>query len=208
MTDLIPIFPLNLVAYPDEDIPLHIFEDRSKQLLRDIETDGKDGFGISPLIDDVIQDIGTYVRLENVTKRHSDGKLDIVVRGIHLYEIKALRQPYPGRLYDGAEIKRRKLSTAGSLEYNEDILNMLREIFNLLQIKRDLPPSPKAFNTFDIAHFLGLSIEKEYRLLSIRSEMDRQEFVLDHLQKLLPVVQQMKSIQKRAAMNGHFRNLN
>ena len=36
----LPIFPLPLVMLPNELLPLHIFEDRYRQMLKDVETEG------------------------------------------------------------------------------------------------------------------------------------------------------------------------
>ena len=36
MTETLPLFPLGAVLYPGLVMPLHIFEDRYKQLVRDL----------------------------------------------------------------------------------------------------------------------------------------------------------------------------
>ena len=38
MSDLVPIFPLNVVAFPGMSVPLHIFEDRYRALVRHLLT--------------------------------------------------------------------------------------------------------------------------------------------------------------------------
>ena len=49
MTNFIPIFPLSIVVYPGEDLNLHIFEPRYKQLIAEcIAT--KKPFGIPAVI--------------------------------------------------------------------------------------------------------------------------------------------------------------
>ncbi len=50
MKNTIPIFPLNLVVFPDSKYPLHIFEERYKILLQKCLTDNS-GFGIVASID-------------------------------------------------------------------------------------------------------------------------------------------------------------
>ncbi len=42
----LPIFPLPLVMLPNELLPLHIFEDRYRQMLRDVEQEGN-FFGVT-----------------------------------------------------------------------------------------------------------------------------------------------------------------
>lgn len=50
MTNFIPIFPLGVVVYPDEQLNLHIFEPRYKQLIRDCIAENKP-FGIPAVIE-------------------------------------------------------------------------------------------------------------------------------------------------------------
>jgi len=40
MSTLLPLFPLRLVAFPGNAIPLHIFEDRYKEMVGEAETAG------------------------------------------------------------------------------------------------------------------------------------------------------------------------
>ena len=42
----LPLFPLNVVMFPNTSIPLQIFEDRYKQMLRDC-LDGDSRFGVT-----------------------------------------------------------------------------------------------------------------------------------------------------------------
>jgi len=49
MTNFIPIFPLGIVVYPGENLNLHIFESRYKQLIQECYSDAKP-FGIPSVI--------------------------------------------------------------------------------------------------------------------------------------------------------------
>lgn len=63
----IPVFPLPVVVFPDEEIRLHIFEQRYKQLIQDCSDTGL-VFAILPIVDDRIQEYGTLVRLKEIVK--------------------------------------------------------------------------------------------------------------------------------------------
>ena len=80
MTNLIPIFPLPLVAYPDEKLNLHIFEPRYKQLIKECEAQQKP-FGIIPIINQKPSEFGTLMALTEITKVYDDGKMDIKTKG-------------------------------------------------------------------------------------------------------------------------------
>ena len=58
-----------------------------------------------------------------------------------------------------------------------------------------------------MGHHVGLSLEQEYELLSISSEEDRQDYMLEHLERLIPIVKDMETLRKRVQMNGHFKNI-
>ena len=64
---------------------------------------------------------------------------------------------------------------------------------------------PEDYKIFDIAHHLGLTTEQEYELLQFSEETARQEFVLDHLQKVMPVILETERLKERVRMNGHFK---
>ena len=75
-----PLFPLGLVLIPRELVPLHIFEERYKQMIGECLEQEKE-FGIVWLSDDGLKDIGCSARIERVLERFDDGRLDILVEG-------------------------------------------------------------------------------------------------------------------------------
>jgi Lon protease-like protein len=75
-----PLFPLGLVLLPQELVPLHIFEQRYKQMIGEcLERDSE--FGIVWLGDDGLRDIGCTARIERVIERFDDGRMNILVEG-------------------------------------------------------------------------------------------------------------------------------
>lgn len=84
MTNFIPIFPLGIVVYPGEELNLHIFEPRYKQLIRECYADAKP-FGIPAVIDDKLNEMGTLVRITEITTVHEDGRMDIRTRGERVF---------------------------------------------------------------------------------------------------------------------------
>lgn len=206
MTDFLPLFPLNMVVYPGENVNLHIFEPRYKQLIRECEQNLVT-FGIPAYINDQVMPIGTEIRLLSIEKKHPDGKLDIKTKGIGLFRIEAYFAQSPNKLYPGADIKRLTLDDEYDLTINEAILEQLQELFVLLKIDKKLPRAATTFRIYDIAHYIGLSIDQEYALLTLPKELERQEFTLAHLKNLLPIVRNMENSRQRAKLNGHFREV-
>lgn len=206
MSDLLPMFPLQIVVFPNEDLNLHIFEPRYQELIRDCEAEELT-FGIPAYIEGKLMAIGTEIRLKKVVKRYPGGESDIRSKGMGIFAIKEFFEKVPGKLYAGASIERLELDMEEAPYLNEKILEKTRELFKLLEIDKDLPGSPEELAIFDIAHHVGLSLDQEYELLSIGNAQERQEFLLEHLSRLIPLVKHMEEIREKARMNGHFRRI-
>lgn len=206
MTDFLPLFPLKMVVFPGEQLNLHIFEPRYKQLIRECDQNGVT-FGIPAFIEGKVMDFGTEIQLKIIEKRYEDGKIDIKTEGIGVFKINEFFAIAPNKLYPGADVERLPNNPERDIALNEHIIDNMAELFKILKINKPVPDSATSFNTFDIGHLVGFSIEQEYELLCIPSEYDRQQFVLNHLKKLIPVVKEMERLRKKAQMNGHFKNV-
>jgi Lon protease-like protein len=98
------LFPLGAVLYPGMLLPLHIFEERYRQLIRDL-LDGTEGrrFGVIAIrkgretgIDGVhsLYEVGCTAALRRVD-RHDDGRFDIVAVGTQRFRLLRLDQTRP-----------------------------------------------------------------------------------------------------------------
>jgi Lon protease-like protein len=85
-TQIIPLFPLGIVALPGVPTPLHIFEERYKEMIgRCLEENLE--FGIVWFNGEQMRSAGTSVRIEEVIKRFEDGRLDILTRGYRRFQV-------------------------------------------------------------------------------------------------------------------------
>lgn len=206
MARLLPLFPLQLVVFPGEDLNLHIFEPRYKQLINECRNKGKH-FGIPAYIQKEVQKVGTEIELVSVEKTYPNGEMDVKTRGLGLFRIKEFFDKVPKKLYAGARVEKLELMDNSDFLQNEKILALVAQLFSLLNIHKDIPANAKEFRIYDIAHHIGLSIEQEFQLLELLSEKERQDFVQAHLEKLIPVVEEMEKLRQKIQMNGHFKNL-
>lgn len=208
MTDpktYLPIFPLNLVVFPTEDLNLHIFEPRYKQLITDcFEQDLP--FGIPPYINDKIKSIGTQLKVAAIEKKYPDGKMDIKTKAFGLFQIVNIDERAPGKLYSRAEVKFLDYDEIANPDINRTILSLLKRLFECLNLKRKLPED-LSFSTYSIAKLVGFNLEQEYEFLSTPEEHIRQTIMLRHLEQMIPAVENMEKIRKQAQMNGHFRDI-
>ena len=88
---LIPLFPLNVVVFPRTRLPLHIFEDRYKEMVGDAIRDGSE-FGIVLAREDGIVNAGCTVAVEKVLQMYPDGRMDILTQGKRRFEIQSLNE--------------------------------------------------------------------------------------------------------------------
>ncbi|MGV3529983.1 MAG: LON peptidase substrate-binding domain-containing protein [Flavisolibacter sp.] len=206
MTSFIPIFPLQIVVFPGEELNLHIFEPRYKQLINECFAQKKP-FGIPAVIKDRMQDYGTVVQIKEIVKVYDNEELDIRTVGENVFRILEVIREVPEKLYSGAIVNFPVNHYAGSAEVMRRVVNSIRELHKLLKVEKDFKKEDLDLSSYDLAHHVGLSLEEEYELLNLMHERQRQEYLKRHLTKVLPLVVEMEELKKRVKLNGHFKNL-
>ena len=206
MTNFIPIFPLGIVVYPAEQLNLHIFEPRYKQLIKEcFET--KKPFGIPPVIENKINETGTLVKVIEIITVYDDGKMDVKTEGLEIFNILELINDLPEKLYSGAIVNYPANIESGNRTLMQTIVIAIRELHKLLKINKDFKKPDEELGSYDVAHHAGLSLTEEYGLLQLMHELQRQEYLKRHLKKVIPVIAEMETLKERVQMNGHFKNL-
>jgi len=88
---LLPLFPLDLVLLPHTNLPLHIFEERYKEMIQDcLQNDWE--FGMLAVEGQSVSSIGCTASISEVLERFPDGRMNILVRGRRRFEISALNE--------------------------------------------------------------------------------------------------------------------
>ena len=206
MTNFIPIFPLAIVVYPGEELNLHIFEPRYKQLIGDCKT-SKKPFGIPAVIDDKISDLGTLMELIEITQLYDNGEMDIKTKGIKVFRLLEVVKEVPDKLYNGAIVNYPENYKKSNNLLMQKVIEIIGQLHNILKVdKKFIKPSTQ-LRSYDVAHHAGLSLKEEYELLGLFHELQRQEYLKQHLLKVLPIVSEMESLKKKIQLNGHFKNL-
>lgn len=206
MTKFIPVFPLNIVVYPGEQLNLHIFEPRYKQLITDCMEEKKE-FGMATAMNNSITETGTTVEIVSIEKVHGDGEMDIRTVGKKVFRILERINQLPGKLYGGAIVNYPE-NVHDSVE--SKMLTLLKEIrhfHTLLEVKKEYKKADNELTTYDLAHHAGLSLEQEYELLCLMRDAQRQEFLQRHLKNTISTITELQHLKKRIELNGHFRKL-
>lgn len=199
----LPLFPLNLVAFPGEKINLHIFEPRYRQLMGECLAD-KTTFGIPVYMNNTLPGYGTEMEVAEMVTRYDDGRLDVRTRGLRVFRLLDFENPAPGKLYaHGDAFFYEKPENAPPVLPR--LVDLVEKLYAIFKTEVKFSPNFSQPYSYQIAHGVGLPLEGEYELLTLETEMERQEFLLEHLKQVLPVVENMEQTRARIRMNGDFR---
>ena len=202
MSTLLPIFPLDLVLFPGTPLPLHIFEERYREMIKEC-MDGDRPFGVVRAKDEEgIAEIGCTAEIINVTKRYDDGRMDIITQGRQRFEIMRVDQE---RSFLRAEIM--YLQDDEYKGDNADIAQALKLQAEILQLAgAEVDNSSLANNpqlSFQIAGSLPLDLDFKQTLLGVNSEAERIQTVISYLETILPNLRRTVQVRKKAGSNGH-----
>lgn len=206
MTNFIPIFPLGIIVYPGEDLNLHIFEPRYKQLIKECY-EQKKAFGIPAVIENKLQEYGTLVQITELSKLHDNGEMDIKTKGVQVFRILELIKEIPEKLYSGAIVSYPATHEQGKPELMKKVMKGIHDLHTLLKVNKEFKKSDEEMRCYDIAHHIGLSLKQEYELLGLFDERQRQEYLKRHLAKVIPTVAVMEQLKEKIKLNGHFKDL-
>jgi uncharacterized protein len=206
MTNFIPIFPLGIVVYPGENLNLHIFEPRYKQLINECHS-AKKPFGIPTVIDNKVQDYGSLVEILEISEVHENGEMDIKTKGVRVFRILEVIKDVPDKLYSGAIVNYPETHEQGKPELMRKVMSSVRDLHQLLKVNKEFKKEDSKLKAYDVAHHIGMSLEEEYELLGLLDERQRQEYLKRFLAKVLPMVAGMEQLKEKIKLNGHFKNL-
>lgn len=193
------LFPLGIVLLPSEHLPLHIFEERYKELIEEcLESDEE--FGLVYADDDGIRDVGTRARIVEVLSRFDDGRLNILVEGGERFRLDELTD---GRSFDTGEVSpvEDEDDPADSASIDEAIrlFGVLREV---TESEVEAPESDAPQLSFALAGKVELPAEVKLELLREVSERRRIDRVQDLLENAALTAQRVRRAAERASTNG------
>jgi uncharacterized protein len=197
----LPLFPLQTVLYPGLPIPLHVFEDRYRQMFKRV-LDGDRRFGVVAIVKGREVDAGaTYHPVGCVAEvaevdRHADGRLDVVARGRNRFAIDGVAQAAP---YIVAEVRTLPEVTGEAADHRTVKTGRLftRYVSTLLRMAGqpvesiDVPEDPVAAS-YLIAAGLQVDLADKQRLLTIPSAAERLAFEAALLRRELALLEHFR----------------
>ncbi|MDF0715894.1 LON peptidase substrate-binding domain-containing protein [Muricauda sp. 334s03] len=199
----LPLFPLKSVFFPGETVPLHIFEDRYKQLIADCRREALT-FGIPVYINDTIS-YGTEVQLVEVVNTYKSGEMDVVCVARQVFKVLSFEKLLDGKPYAGGEVEFLEVQNDADDGLRQEVLQKVEALYDIMGVPFTRT-SPKQFNSYSLAHKMGLSFEQEYKLLLMSKETDRLNFIKRHLEATTNVLNEVNRTKEVMEMNGHFKN--
>ncbi len=207
MTNFIPIFPLEIVVFPGEQLNLHIFEPRYKQLINEC-FEKKKPFGIPAVIDNKLKEFGTLINITEICKTYDNGEMDIKTEGLDVFRILEVIKEIPDKLYSGAIVNYLTNQQRGNNAVMKQLVEKMRDLHRRLNVNKNFSKADNELSVFDIAHHAGLTLHQEYELLQLSEEKQRQEYLKRHFDNAAAVIEEQEAIREKIQMNGHFRELN
>ena len=193
------LFPLGLVLLPTERVPLHIFEQRYRELIGESLERGQP-FGIVFADEDGLRQVGTLATVTEVVERFADGRLNIVVEGgsrFRLLELTEGRAFVTGRI----EAVDDQHDPADPSDI-ERALTLFTRLVELTSADVEPPAAETPELSFAIAGRFEFSPEIKQELLDESSERVRLARLCELLAIAAETVERQKEIANRAQSNG------
>jgi Lon protease-like protein len=198
----IGLFPLGIVLLPTERVPLHIFEERYKELIGEcLQSEGE--FGLVFADDEGMRATGTRAAVVQVLERFADGRLNIVIEGRDRFRIV---QVTSGRSFDTAVVDEVSDEDDAEVPMEEELAECLQAYRRLVDAAGAEPDEFDAGAgsvAFQIASAIDFTPELKQELLELRSEGERLVKLTGLLDRAVDSVLLQRTARERAAGNGH-----
>ena len=203
MTD-IPLFPLNVVLMPGAPLPLHIFEERYKQMVNEcLESESE--FGMVLADEGGTRRVGCTARIVELVERYEDGRMLILVEGSRRFKLNSI---LTGKPYYVGEVEYL------AEEPEEDVTALAEECIALLErvveaategsVGIEIQP-PYRNLSFAIAGRIDFDLETRQQILELTSEKERLEKVKELLSAAAERLEREQQAREKAQKNGHLR---
>jgi Lon protease-like protein len=202
---LLPLFPLQVVLLPGAQLPLHIFEDRYKEMMAEVIRDRLE-FGVVLASEKGIVNTGCTAVVDKVLRQYPDGRMDILTRGLRRFEILLLNDE--------------RAFLRGSVEFFDDdestppapdLQKRAIEGYNqLAALSQNEPLQGTEAGAPQLSFRLAQPVpDVSFRqvLLATRSEADRIRQLADFFPSYVVRQRRIQHVKEVAPRNGHGRGV-
>jgi Lon protease-like protein len=194
------LFPLPLVLFPTERIPLHIFEPRYRELIDEcVATEGEFGIALATG-DGAVHEIGTRAVVTDVVELLDDGGMNVVIEGRDRFRLLELTS---GRAFTTGLVEPVDDDEDGPApEDLERALELLGELAALADSDVGLPDPASPTFDWELAARVDLGADAEQELLATQSPRVRMARLTELLGLALEAMQAEIALRDRASKNG------
>ncbi len=206
MSAQLGLFPLNAVLFPTSQLPLHIFEERYKELINTCIREGRP-FGVNLMENGTVHDVGCAARIAQVLTRYNDGRMDIVIEGERRYsleEMDSTSETYP-------------VGTVRWLDDDEDdvvdplqrerVVSLYNELVDMVyggSLEEIDPSEVDGPVSFKMGQKAGLDLKQRQHLLTLTSEHERLRMLEEYLSDIMPKVREAERVQNIIRNDGYL----
>ena len=196
-----PLFPLGLVLLPGELVPLHIFEERYKQMIGECLDEERE-FGILWLADDELKEVGCAARVTRVLERFEDGRMNILAEGTTPFRMER-------RIGDMAYPAGDVVLLDDEPDSDDDALERARTTYaDLVEEVTDARPEAETLaglDAYGMAATVDINPAAKQALLELRSEPARLEQLDGLFAEALRRIKTAARVAEQASGNGHLK---
>lgn len=194
----IPMFPLNLVILPGETKPIHIFEERYKQLINDCLQNNAH-FGI-PYVESPSSrwEYGMEVRITKVLKIFDNGEMDVMIEGVRPFRVIEFSSVLFPKLYGAAMIKGEDIS-----QYipSYKLQDMVKEYVWISQQKVVPEDAFDHANIYTVARLLDITNQEKFKIISSETLFEKEEFIKQKIKLFIHLIKTESELQTKFVLN-------
>lgn len=201
----LPLFPLSVVLLPATPLPLHIFEERYKEMMGEL-IPARAEFGVVMAKDDGIVNVGCTATVDRVLQRYPDGTLDLVAIGQRRFRVVSLNDDKP-YLRAAVEYFNDEEAAQVPLDLRKRAIagfQRLREIEEPSVVIEPTLEAPQL--SFQLTQFIS-DLDKRQTVLSLRSETERLQFLMGILPGYIAQREHITLAKRVAPLNGHAKHV-
>jgi ATP-dependent Lon protease len=196
----IGLFPLELVLLPSERVPLHIFEDRYRDLIGSCLAGG-DEFGLILEDADGLREIGTSTGVVELVHTFDDGRMNVVVEGRSRFRVVELTE---GSSFRTAQIEPLEDDDESRFDAEQErALDAFRRLIEVAGAEDvDIPTGTTTPLSFQLAARVDFGPVLKQDLLELRSERSRLDRLVELLGQAAEALGREREVRERASGNG------
>jgi Lon protease-like protein len=197
----IPLFPLEVVLLPGMPLPLHIFEPRYRKMIGLCLAEKRE-FGMILAQEKELATVGCTAEVVQKLKEYDDGRMDILSEGRAVFRLSEVLDEE--EYYEGIVEYLADEPDAPDAEKEKRLLEMFERVQKLMKGEaRKAGERSGVPLAYRLATQLPMDLPEKQRLLEMREEGARKEFLLAWMDETLPRLLRTQRVRQLAGGNGH-----